>query len=205
VQINKVQTRSGRRLARHTLARNTQTAGVLTRNAANTAGEHPRLARRCTRATLNPYLNNLPCRSRHTSCVSAFRATSAVISASEFVGGTFLDISRSPERALALINFGGDQEQRAYNELFHAPGESLLPLAFSELARCISSRLSSYIEIRAEGWRRRNAHTDIALSRSTRLHRTSEAYLGGKLMKCKVFHIDYQLLPARCDMSALIS
>lgn len=122
---------------------------------------------------------------------------------------TFLDISHPSERALALINFVAATKTEELITSFSMHSRESFSLAFPELGPYISSRLSSYIEIResipTHIYTLTRTHTHRRMDITLLEHETApEAYLGGKLMKCKVFHVDYQLLLARCDMSSLI-
>ena len=76
---------------------------------------------------------------------------------------TFLDISRLPERALALINFVAATKTEELITSFSMHSRESFSLAFLELAPYISSRLSSYIEIRERVSPHIHAHTHTSL------------------------------------------
>lgn len=106
---------------------------------------------------LNLYLNNLSSRSWvHTSAF--LRKHPLLVISSEWRRarihfatnkGTFLDISRPLQRALALINFVAATKTEELITSFSMHSGESFSLAFPELAPYISSQLSSYIEIRA--------------------------------------------------------
>lgn len=124
------------------------------------------LAKLWRKRELNLYLNNLsiplslPFPPADLKCTSASVRTHPPVAhylprndaAHEFRCATnkrtFLDISRPPERALALINFVAATKTEELITSFSMHSRESFSLAFPELAPYISSRLSSYIEIR---------------------------------------------------------